>query len=38
MGFGTRKAEGERISEVGDALGMAVCNTFFNEGSKLITY
>ena len=39
MGFGTRNAEGERILEFGDALGMVVCNTFFKkEDSKLITY
>ena len=39
MGFGTRNAEGERIVEFGDALGMVVCNTFFKkEDSKLITY
>ena len=28
MGFGTRNAEGERILEFGDAVGMAVCNNF----------
>ena len=39
MGFGTRNAEGERILEFGDAVGMAVCNTFFKKDeSKLITY
>ena len=39
MGFGTRHTEGERILEFGDALSMAVCNTFFKEeDSKLITY
>ena len=39
MGFGTRNAEGERILEFGDAVGMVVCNTFFKkEYSKLITY
>ena len=39
MGFGTRNAEGERILECGDAVGMVVCNTFFKkEGSKLITF
>ena len=39
MGFGTRNAEGERILEFGDAVGMVVCNTFFKkEDSKLITY
>ena len=38
MVFGTRNAEGEIILEVGDAMGMAVCNTFFKkENSKLIT-
>ena len=38
-GFGTRNAEGERILELGDAVGMVVCNTFFKkEDSKLITY
>ena len=38
MGFGTRNAEGERILEFGDAVGMVVCNTFFRkEDSKLIT-
>ena len=29
MGFGTSNAEGERILEFGDAVGMVVCNTFF---------
>ena len=39
MGFGTRNAEGGRILEFGDAVGMVVCNTFFKkEDSKLITY
>ena len=39
MGFGTRNAEGERILEFCDAVGMVVCNTFFKkEDSKLITY
>ena len=39
MGFGTRNAEGERILEFGDAVGMVGCNTFFKkEDSKLITY
>ena len=39
VGFGTRNAEGERILEFGDAVGMVVCNTFFKkEDSKLITY
>ena len=39
MRFGTRNAEGERILEFGDAVGMVVCNTFFKkEDSKLITY
>ena len=38
MGFGTRNAEGERILEFGDAVGIVVCNTFFKkEDSKLIT-
>ena len=31
MGFGTRNAEGKRILEVGDAAGMAMCNTFFKK-------
>ena len=39
IGFGTRNAEGERILEFCDAVGMVVCNTFFKkEVSKLITY
>ena len=39
MGFATRNAEGDRILEFGDAVGMVVCNTFFKkEDSKLITY
>ena len=39
MGFGTRNAEGERILEFGDAVGMVVCNTFFKkEDTNLITY
>ena len=38
-GIVTRSAEGERILEFGDAVVMAVFNTFFNkEDSKLITY
>ena len=31
MGFGTRNAEGERILEFGNAVGMVVCNTFFKK-------
>ena len=31
MGFGTINAEGERILEFGDAVGMVVCNTFFKK-------
>ena len=31
MGFGTRNAEGEKILEFGDAVGMVVCNTFFKK-------
>ena len=31
MGFGTRNAEGERIFEFCDAVGMVVCNTFFKK-------
>ena len=39
MGFGTRNAEGGRILEFGDAVGMVVCNTFFKkEDSMLVTY
>ena len=39
MRFGTRNAEGDRILEFGDAVGMVVCNTFFKkEDYKLITY
>ena len=39
MEFGTRNAEGGRILEFGDVVGMVVCNTFFKkEDSKLITY
>ena len=38
MGFGTRNAEGERILEFGDAVGMVVCNTFFKKENKAITY
>ena len=39
MGFDTRNAERERILEFSDAVGIAVCNTFFKkEDSKLITY
>ena len=39
MGFGTRNAEGERMLEFGDVVGMVVCNTFFKkEDSKLINY
>ena len=39
MGFSTRNAEGERILEFNDAVGMTVCNTFFKkEDSNLITY
>ena len=29
MGFGTRNADGGRILEFGDIVGMVVCNTFF---------
>ena len=39
MRFGTRNAEGERILEFSDAVGMVVCNTFFKKDDfKLITY
>ena len=39
MGYGTRNTEDERILEFGNAVGMAVCNTFFKkEDSRLITY
>ena len=39
MRFGTRNAEGERILEFGDAVGMVVCHTFFKkEDSKIIAY
>ena len=39
MGFGTRNAEGVRILELGDAVSMVVCNTFFKkEDSKPMTY
>ena len=31
MAFGTRNAEGERILEFCDAVGMVVCNTFFKK-------
>ena len=31
IGFGTRNTEGERILGFGDAVGMAVCNTFFKK-------
>ena len=35
LGFGTRKVEGERILEFGDAVGMAVCNTVFNKEDSI---
>ena len=39
MRFGTRNAEGERVLEFGDAVGMAVYNIFFKkEDSMLISY
>ena len=39
MGFCPRNAEGEKVLEFGDAVGMVVCNTFFKkEDSTLITY
>ena len=31
MVLGTRNAEGERVLEFGDAVGMVVCNTFFKK-------
>ena len=31
MGFGTKNAEGERIFEFGDAVGMVVCNALFEK-------
>ena len=31
MRFGTRNAEGEMILEFDDAVGIAVCNTFFKK-------
>ena len=37
--FGTRNSEGGRILELGDAMDMIVCNTFFQKrDSRLITY
>ena len=30
-GYGVRNADGERILELGDALGMVVCNTLFEK-------
>ena len=36
MGFGTRNAEDERILEFGDAVGMAMCHTFFKK--KTLSY
>ena len=39
FGFGTRNLEGERILELGAALDLKVCNTFFKKReSRLITY
>ena len=39
MGFGTINADGERILEFVDAVGMVVCKIFFKkEDSRLITY
>ena len=38
-GYGVRNADGERILELGDALGMVVCNMLFEkQDSRLITY
>ena len=38
-GYGIRNPEGERILELGDAMNMVVCNTFFkNRENRLITY
>ena len=38
-GYGIRNLEGERILEMGTALDMVVCNTWFKkQDSKLITY
>ena len=38
-GYGNRNREGERILELGAALDMVVCNTFFKKrDSRLITY
>ena len=34
MVFGTRNAEGQRILEFGDAVGIMVCNTFFKKEDK----
>ena len=31
FGYGVRNLEGERILEMGSALGMIVCNTFFKK-------
>ena len=39
FGYGARNVEGERILEMGAALDMVVCNTFFKkQDSRLITY
>ena len=34
-GFGTRNSEGERILELGDAMDMIVCNTFFQKRQQI---
>ena len=39
FGYGTRNQEGERILELGAALKMCVCTTFFKKrDSRLVTY
>ena len=39
FGYGTRNNEGERILEMGAALDLVVCNTFFKKReSRLVTY
>ena len=36
MGFGTRNAGGKKILEFGDAVGMAMCNTFIKKEDVMI--
>ena len=39
FGYGARKADGSRITEIADGLNIVICNTLFmKKESKMVTY